>query len=334
MKTRNLILLLLLISNLAARAVTKVYVQDITVTAGSEFEVPICLNTDLTDIDLIEGTIIFPSQMMVIDDAYGTNKRVRVDESRASGFMGNYNPDKNSFKLQSVSSPLTAGDGVIAYMTVRVFTDIPASSTISLGDFRIRHKTGEYEDISAVNGIVAGNPAPDAAIALKWEPAALELKPGDKGIVELQVSTTGNITGLQGVFTVGDDITITAVEKGSVAGSPTIFNYNPDNGTFVYFGSMDNVSGSLLSLEIEAGSTFSGRETVTLSGIVATDATSTRITHDDVTINIDDDFNVADVDYIIERIGEEVNETNKDADVNGDGEIDVADADYIIERIK
>ena len=85
MKTRNLILLLLLISNLAARAVTKVYVQDITVTAGSEFEVPISLNTDLTDIDLIEGTIIFPSQMMVIDDAYGTNKRVSVDESRASG---------------------------------------------------------------------------------------------------------------------------------------------------------------------------------------------------------------------------------------------------------
>ena len=41
---------------------------------------------------------------------------------------------------------------------------------------------------------------------------------------------------------------------------------------------------------------------------------------------------MADIDYIIERIGEPY-ETNKDADVNGDGEINVADIDYIIERI-
>lgn len=48
--------------------------------------------------------------------------------------------------------------------------------------------------------------------------------------------------------------------------------------------------------------------------------------------NGDGEVNVADVDYVIERIGE-VYETNKAADVNGDGEINVADIDYIIERI-
>ena len=48
--------------------------------------------------------------------------------------------------------------------------------------------------------------------------------------------------------------------------------------------------------------------------------------------NGDGEVNVADIDYIIERIGEPY-ETNKDADVNGDGEINVADIDYIIERI-
>lgn len=50
--------------------------------------------------------------------------------------------------------------------------------------------------------------------------------------------------------------------------------------------------------------------------------------------NGDGEVNVADVDFVIERIGEDLNETNKSADVNGDGEINVADVDYIIERIK
>ena len=49
--------------------------------------------------------------------------------------------------------------------------------------------------------------------------------------------------------------------------------------------------------------------------------------------NGDGEVNVADVDYIIERIGDVLDETNKAADVNGDGEINVADVDFIIERI-
>lgn len=49
--------------------------------------------------------------------------------------------------------------------------------------------------------------------------------------------------------------------------------------------------------------------------------------------NGDGEVNVADVDYVIERIGEALDATNKTADVNDDGEINVADVDYIIERI-
>ena len=49
--------------------------------------------------------------------------------------------------------------------------------------------------------------------------------------------------------------------------------------------------------------------------------------------NGDGEVNVADIDYVIERITSDVG-ANKSADVNGDGEINVADVDYIIERIK
>ena len=66
MKKNIILLLLLLTGNLAAMAANKVYVEDFTATAGSEVEVSICLNTDLTDIDLIEGVITFPSQLLVV----------------------------------------------------------------------------------------------------------------------------------------------------------------------------------------------------------------------------------------------------------------------------
>jgi hypothetical protein len=51
---------------------------------------------------------------------------------------------------------------------------------------------------------------------------------------------------------------------------------------------LNNVSGTLLTLEIEASSSFSGSETITLSNIVATDASSVRITIDDVTLTVND----------------------------------------------
>ena len=50
--------------------------------------------------------------------------------------------------------------------------------------------------------------------------------------------------------------------------------------------------------------------------------------------NGDGEIDVADIDFVIEHIGEDLNETNKAADVNDDDAINVADVDYIIERIK
>ena len=50
--------------------------------------------------------------------------------------------------------------------------------------------------------------------------------------------------------------------------------------------------------------------------------------------NGDSKVDVADIDFVIEHIGESIDDTNKASDVNGDGAINVADVDYIIERIK
>ena len=98
--------------------------------------------------------------------------------------MGNYNPDTNMFRLQTVTSTLLPGNSAIAFMTVRAATNIPASSTITLSGFRVRHTSGEYEDITAANAAVTGQAAPSASIALACSPSILRKVDGSyKGVV-------------------------------------------------------------------------------------------------------------------------------------------------------
>ena len=104
-------------------------------------------------------------------------------------------------------------------------------------------------------------------------------------------------------------------------------------------------SGSIITIKVKAGENLeSGNLTgyfrkVKLSMLDGSGATY-EVMSFPITImtllgdaNGDGEVNVADVDYVIEHIGEGLDATNKAADVNDDGEINVADVDYIIERI-
>ena len=72
----------------------------------------------------------------------------------------------------------------VGRMTVRAATNIPASSTITLSGFRVRHTSGEYEDITAANAAVTGQAAPSASIALACSPSILRKVDGSyKGVV-------------------------------------------------------------------------------------------------------------------------------------------------------
>ena len=109
--------------------------------------------------------------------------------------------------------------------------------------------------------------------------------------------------------------------------------------------SLKGNSGDLFYIEIESEDTFEGPATIEVKDILFTknsDHKEVALADASVVVdtkgsvegdaNGDGEVNVADVDVVIEAIGEDY-ETNKAADTNEDGDINVADVDFIIERI-
>ena len=97
----------------------------------------------------------------------------------------------------------------------------------------------------------------------------------------------------------------------------------------VYIASKDKHETEYQKARLLGGGFYYVKITVDENGDITVDGGSGNADGD---ANGDGEINVADVDFVIESIGEDV-ETHKSADVNGDGEINVADVDYIIERI-
>ncbi len=105
-------------------------------------------------------------------------------------------------------------------------------------------------------------------------------------------------------------------------------------------------SGALVQITIVAASDVElGEKTGSIIDAKFTPKSGTSVTFDNLSFNVtvenavvvlgdangDGVVDVADADYIIERIGADY---DKSADVNNDGEVNVADADFVIERIK
>lgn len=136
-----------------------------------------------------------------------------------------------------------------------------------------------------------------------------------KGTITVNVKTSGNS---QLVVQVGNSTPMIAskTEQGDV-----VFSYDVAEDTYVYIYA---IIGSSAARAMRVPST----DMVKIYGITVTPGNAVV----DGDANGDGDVDVADVDYVIEAIGEDF-DTYKAADANGDGEINVADVDYIIERI-
>ena len=122
----------------------------------------------------------------------------------------------------------------------------------------------------------------------------------------------------------GDNILrVTVFEKSAYNQDENIVQFLFNNGVFEQ-KRLDTIVGLNAYLEIDKSKYGKYKSLLLSSGAVELDEGDA---------NADGEVNVADIDFVIESIGADV-ETNKAADVNGDGEINVADVDYIIERIK
>ena len=117
LKTAITLLLTLMGGAGSAWADTKLYVEDFSITAGETKQVAVCLDTDESDIMLIEGTIRLPEGLSFKAD--GSRIEASVDKSRSSGFSLESASKTGKFMFNKwVSGSLKAGNGAIFRVTV------------------------------------------------------------------------------------------------------------------------------------------------------------------------------------------------------------------------
>ena len=117
LKTAITLLLTLMGGAGSAWADTKLYVEDFSIAAGETKQVAVCLDTDESDIMLIEGTIRLPEGLSFKAD--GSRIEASVDKSRSSGFSLESASKTGKFMFNKwVSGSLKAGSGAIFSVTV------------------------------------------------------------------------------------------------------------------------------------------------------------------------------------------------------------------------
>ena len=149
-------MVMLVMGNITAAADNKVYISDFSIAADEEVEIAINFDTDATDIRGIDGTIVLPAGLNVVENAYGANQLTKADETRAAGFLNNFKPSNGYFKFRGMlsSNVITGTTGAVAYFKVKAGATLGATSIIKLSDFEIEHADGTKEAATMENAVV------------------------------------------------------------------------------------------------------------------------------------------------------------------------------------
>lgn len=287
------LLLMVMLGQVAATAAPKFYISDFSIAAGEQKEIAINLDMDAIDVKQIEGYIEMPTGLTIVDNGYGTNARVKVDDTRTAGFLAQYAPDTKLFKMMSMGPTVQGAEGPVAYVKVKAATNLAATTTITLRDFKVKHVDGTYEDATTENATVTctgnGSSNPDDPTALSYAISfatpSISINAGETKDVEIQMTNNGNFTGIQGTFVASTGVSVKSVAVSSRL-SPVVNNFDATTGTYMFFGNISGNEGTVFTVTVEAAADYSGVATINFKDIVATTPAAERYTTSDITLSI------------------------------------------------
>ena len=281
-------MVMLVMGNITAAADNKVYISDFSIAADEEVEIAINFDTDATDIRGIDGTIVLPAGLNVVENAYGANQLTKADETRAAGFLNNFKPSNGYFKFRGMlsSNVITGTTGAVAYFKVKAGATLGATSIIKLSDFEIEHADGTKEDATMENAVVTCTSAALGANFMSVEPAEIGLPVGGSAEFNVNLTNEAAITGFDAVIDLPAGVTAELTKSARLTGA--IFNYNPATKKVTYWGAsaLSGNEGAIFTVKLTADDTFTVPAKVTLSDIHITNVSSVVTVLDPVVINI------------------------------------------------
>lgn len=281
-------MVMLVMGNITAAADNKVYISDFSIAADEEVEIAINFDTDATDIRGIDGTIVLPAGLNVVENAYGANQLTKADETRAAGFLNNFKPSNGYFKFRGMlsSNVITGTTGAVAYFKVKAGATLAATSIIKLSDFEIEHADGTKEAATMENAVVTCTSAALGANFLSAEPAEIGLAAGTTAEFNVNLTNEAAFTGFEAVIDLPAGVTA-ELTKNNDRLTGAIFNYNPTTKKVTYWGA-DAIKGNkgvIFTVKLTADNTFTLPAKVTLSDINFTNASSVVTGLDPVVIH-------------------------------------------------
>jgi len=268
MKKHIILSLALLCQVLGVAAEDKVYISNFSIKAGETKRIELCFDTDRTDVTRLQGTVMMPAGLTVQNqsDVAGTYVWITGNVARTGGALMSYNYSTGSVMM--TSGTFTAGTGAVAYIDVMASSSLAENSTITISDFKVMNNNKIYTDVTSENCTVTREAAGQSGeqsgeVSFAFSPESLTLEKGETATVDVTMTNSMALTGMQATLTASTGLTVTSVTKGSrIVGQ---FRYNATTGIMASF------TGSSATL------TISGLDVTTSSAqdFAATDITLT-----------------------------------------------------------
>ena len=290
MKKHIILSLALLCQVLGVAAEDKVYISDFSIKAGETKRIELCFDTERTDVTRLQGMVTMPAGLTVQNqsDVAGTYVWITGNDARTGGALMSYNYATGSVLM--TSGTFTAGTGAVAYIDVMASSSLAENSTITISGFKVMNNEKIYTDVTSENCIVTREAAGQSGeqsgdVSFAFSPESLTLEKGETATVDVTMTNSMALTGMQATLTASTGLTVTSVTKGSrIVGQ---FRYNATKGTMASLGSISGNEGTVFTVGLKVDDDFTGSSaTLTISGLDVTNASAQDFPASDITLTV------------------------------------------------
>ena len=290
MKKHIILLLALLCQVLGVAAEDKVYISDFSIKAGETKRIALCFDTDRTDITRLQGTVMMPAGLTVQNqsDVAGTYVWITGNDARTGGALMSYNYSTGGVMM--TYGTFTAGTGAVAYIDVMATSSLAENSTITISGFKVMNNEKIYTDVTSKNCTVTRDASGQGGeqsgeVSFAFSPESITLDKGQSATVDVTMTNSMALTGMQAKLTASTGLTVTSVTKGSrIVGQ---FRYNATKGTMASLGSISGNEGTVFTVGLKVDEDFDGSSaTLTISGLNVTTSSAQDFSASDITLNV------------------------------------------------
>ena len=289
MKKHIILLLALLCQVLGVAAEDKVYISNFSIKAGETKRIALCFDTDREDITRLQGTVMMPAGLTVQNqsDVAGTYVWITGNVARTGGALMSYNYATGG--VQMTYGKFTKGTGAVAYIDVMASSSLADNSTITITGFNVKKSDGTYADVASENCTVKRDVSEQSGeqsgeVSFAFSPESLTLEKGQTGTVDVTMTNSVALTGMQAKLKASDGLTITGVNKGSrIVGQ---FRYNDTKGTMASLGSISGNEGTVFTVGLKVDDDFTGSSaTLTISDLNVTTSSAQGFSASEITLD-------------------------------------------------